>query len=170
MKVRDVLYLVMSALRKLQAVEGVTLYRGIHEKADMSQYKDGSTVMWPGFSSTSPDMSVTKTFLAHTRSERNEMDSEEKSDGSEPIKVRGGNKKEGGEEVTLKGTLFIIEEAWGYNIQPYSLYSEEEEILLEPESVFEVTSVVDSDELTIVTLKMLDTSPILTKIFGENKQ
>ena len=72
--------------------------------------------------------------------------------------------------MTLKGTLFIIEEAWGYNIQPYSLYSEEEEILLEPESVFEVTSVVDSDELTIVTLKMLDTSPILTKIFGENKQ
>ena len=73
-------------------------------------------------------------------------------------------------EVTMKGTLFIVEEAWGYNIQPYSLYPEEEEILLEPESVFEVTSVVDSDEFSMVTLKMLDTSPILTKIFGENKQ
>ena len=67
MKVRDVLYLVMSALRKLQAVESVMLYRGIHEKADMSQYKEGSTVMWPGFSSTSPDMNVTKTFLANVK-------------------------------------------------------------------------------------------------------
>ena len=64
----------------------------------------------------------------------------------------------------------IIEEAQGYNIQPYSLYSEEEEILLEPERVFEVTSVVGSDEFAMVTLKMLDTPPILTQVFGENKQ
>ena len=83
--------------------------------------------------------------------------------------MRGGSNEEE-EEVTLKGTLFIIEEAWGYNIQPYSLYSEEEEILLEPECVFEVTSVVDSGEFAMVTLKMVSTSPILTKVFGENKQ
>ena len=87
--------------------------------------------------------------------------------------MRGGrNNEENSEEegeVTLKGTLFIIENAWGYNIQPYSLYSDEEEILLAPDRVFEVTSVVDSGEFVMVTLRMLDTQPILTKVFGENK-
>ena len=70
----------------------------------------------------------------------------------------------------MKGTLFIIEDAWGYDIQPYSLYSEEEEILLEPERVFEVTSVVDSEEFVMVTLKMVDTPPILTKVFGKGSK
>ena len=67
MKVRDVLYLVMSALRKLPTVKGVTLYRGIRGKVDVSQYKEGRTVAWPGFSSTSPDMKTTKAFLTNTR-------------------------------------------------------------------------------------------------------
>ena len=42
-KVRDVLYLVMAALRKLPVVRGVTLYRGIRSKVDVRQYKEGST-------------------------------------------------------------------------------------------------------------------------------
>ena len=37
-----------------------------------------------------------------------------------------------------------------------------EEILLEPERVFEVTSVMDSDEFM-----MMDTPPILAKVFGK---
>ena len=54
--------------------------------------------------STSPDMEATKAFLAK------------------------GSK--GGEAT---GTLHIIDKGWGYDIQPYSLFSDEEEILLEPE-------------------------------------
>ena len=151
-KVRDVLYLVMCALRKLPAVKGVTLYRGIRDKVDMNQYKEGSTVTWPGFSSTTPDMNTTKAFLTNMRDERE------------------GEERDGGEdETTMKGTLFVIEEAWGYDVQPYSIFSDEEEILLEPERVFEVTSVVDSDEFVMVTLKMLNTPLILTKVFGESK-
>lgn len=71
------------------------------------------------------------------------------------------------EKENLKGTLFIIEDGWGYNIQPYSLYPEEEEILLEPERRFEVESVIESD-LTIVNLRMLDTPLILPQTFSDN--
>ena len=42
-KVRDVMYLVMTALRKLPVERGMTLYRGIRSKVDVRQYKVGST-------------------------------------------------------------------------------------------------------------------------------
>ena len=42
-KVRDVLYLVMTALRKLPVERGERLYRGIRSKVDVRQYKEGST-------------------------------------------------------------------------------------------------------------------------------
>ena len=142
----------MSALHKLPAVKGVTLYRGIRNKVDMNQYKEGNTVTWPGFSSTTPDMNTTKAFLTNMRDER---EGEEMCDD---------------EEVTMKGTLFIIEEAWGYDVQPYSIFPDEKEILLEPEREFEVTSIVDGDEFVTVTLKMLKTPLVLTKVFGKSKQ
>ena len=41
-KVRDVLYLVMTALRKLPVERGKTLYRGIRSKVDKKQYKEGA--------------------------------------------------------------------------------------------------------------------------------
>ena len=53
----------------------------------------------------------------------------------------------------------------GYNIQPYSLFSEVEEILLEPEREFRVQSVIKA-KLTVVKLEMLDTpSPLLPDVF-----
>ena len=158
MKVRDVLYLVMSALRKLPATKGMMLYRGIHGKVELSQYKEGSTVTWPRFSSTSPNMNVTKNFMEKMIKEHE----------SSNIK-RSNNDDNINKDVTLKGALFIIEDAWGYRIQPYSLYSEEEEILLEPEREFKVTSIVDSNEFLMINLKMLDTPLILTRIFGKGR-
>ena len=65
------------------------------------------------------------------------------------------------------GTLFIIEGGWGYNVQPYSQFPEEEEILLEPEREFEVTSVTDSGDLLLITLNMKNTKAILSKVFGK---
>lgn len=52
------------------------------------------------------------------------------------------------------GTLFIVEDGWGYDLQPYSLFQEESEILFEHERQFKVASVIRSD-LIIVKLTML---------------
>ena len=61
-----------------------------------------------------------------------------------------------------------LKEGWGYNIQPYSLFPDEVEILLEPERQFKVLSIIRAD-LTIINLKMLDTPLALPLVFGEGK-
>ena len=136
------LYLVMTALRKLPRVTGMTLYRGIQSKIkiDMSHYHEGNTVTWSALSSTSPDMKATKAFLA-----------------------------KGSKTGEAKGTLFIIENSWGYNIQPYSLFPDETEILLEPDRQFKVMSVIPSSGLAVINLKMLDTPLVLPDVFGVPK-
>ena len=60
------LYLLMSALRKLPKVTGKVLYRGVRGKMnlDKDHYSKGNVVVWPALSSTSPDMEATKAFLA----------------------------------------------------------------------------------------------------------
>ena len=52
-------------------------------------------------------------------------------------------------------------------MQPYSEFPDEEEILLEPEREFEVTSVTDSGDLLLITLKMKNTKVILPRVFGK---
>ena len=68
------------------------------------------------------------------------------------------------------GTLFIIEDGWGYDIQPYSLFPGEAEILLEPERQFKVLSVIPPTDLTVINLKMLDTPLALPQVFGEGRK
>ena len=137
-RIRGLLYLVTTALRKLPRVTGRTLYRGVRKDANIDQkcYNDGVIVTWNAFSSTSPDMNATKAFLA-----------------------------KGSEDGKAAGTLFIIEKGWGYDIQPYSLFPDEAEILLEPERQFKVTSVLSS-ELVVITLEMIETPLVLPQIFG----
>ena len=135
------LYLLLSALRKMPRYTGRTLYRGIQSKVDVKQYKEGNVIPWRGFSSTSPDMKLTKTLL-----------------------------KKGTEDGKATGTLFIIENGWGYNIQPYSLFPGEEEILLEPERQFKVTNVISSSDLTVINLEMLDTPLLLPEVFGHGRE
>ena len=94
-------------------------------------------VTWPPLSYTSPGMEAAKAFLAK------------------------GSKSE-----NATGTLFIIDKGWGYDIQPYSLFPDEEEILLEPERQFKVTSVLRA-ALTIINLEMLDTPLSVPEVFGE---
>ena len=138
-RISGMLYLVLTALRKLPRVTKRTLYRGVRQDANIKegQYAEGSTVTWSAFSSTSPDMNTTKAFLA-----------------------------KGSSDGKAAGTLFIIERGWGYDLQPYSLYPSETEILLEPERQFKVTSVLNG-ELVIVTLEMIDSPLVLPEIFGE---
>ena len=137
-RIRGLLYLVMSALRKLPRVTGRTLYRGVRKDANIDQkhYAEGSVITWSAFSSTSPDMNTTKAFLA-----------------------------KGSEDGKAAGTLFIIEKGWGYSMQPYSLFPNEEEILMEPERKFKVTSVINA-ELIIITLEMIDSPLVLPQVFG----
>lgn len=170
-KIKDLLYLIISALRKLPIVHGIYLYRGIRvdvseklasdsigssgtddlndpnafasrkDGSDISsfEYKEGSIITWNALSSTSPSMNVTKNFLASGLS-----------------------------TGKAAGTLFIMENCWGYDIQPYSLYPTESEILLEPERQFQVVSVIPA-ELTIVKLRMLKTFIVLPDVYGEHK-
>ena len=137
-RVSELLYLVMSALRKLPRVTGRTLYRGVRGEVslDRDHYHKGNVVTWPALSSTSPDMETTKGFLA-----------------------------KGSKSGEATGTLFIIDKGWGYDIQPYSLFPDEEEILLEPERLFRVVSVIKS-VLTIINLEMLDTPLSVPEVFG----
>ena len=133
---RDLLFNVMTALRKLPRHEGDLLYRGIRGSVDKSVYKPGAVVMWHGLLSVSTNINAVKSLLASS-----------------------------GELDVSHGTLFIIEGGWGYNVQQYSLYPEEEEILIEPERQFTVNSVIKSD-MTIVSLQMLDTPLILPRVFA----
>ena len=137
-RVSGLLYLEMRALRKLPRVTGRTLYRGVRGEVnlDKGHYHKGNVVTWNALSSTSSDMVATKTFLAK------------------------GSK--GGEAT---GTLFIIDKWWGYDIQPYSLFSDEEEILLEPERQFRMVFVFKA-ALTIINLEMLDTPLSVPGVFG----
>lgn len=153
-KVRDLLYVVMTSLRRMPVVRGMTLYRGIRSSIDMSVHKVGAVISWPAFSSTTPNMKTTKAFLTkQVRETENEVELE---DGEQLI---DGN-------TQLNGTMFVIEDAWGYDIQPYSFYQDEEEILLEPGQQFRVEGVVDGDKFTLITLKMIDTPQILPDRFG----
>ena len=56
------LYLVMTALRKLPRVTGKLLYRGVRSEVSLDEdhYYKRNIVKWPALSSTSPDMSATK--------------------------------------------------------------------------------------------------------------
>ena len=108
---------------------------------DEDHYHEGNTITWPALSSTSPDMKATKSFLA-----------------------------KGSKTGKAAGTLFIIEDGWGYNIQPYSLFPEEAEILLEPERQFNVKSIIEAEGLTFINLKMLDKPLALPQIFGEGRK
>ena len=118
---------VMQALRKLPRTTGRTLYRGLREAVDTSTYMEDEVVVWHGLSSTSPDIKAVKAFLA-----------------------------KGSKSGKASGTLFVIENGWGYDLQPYSLFPDEEEVLLEPGRNFRVQGIIESG-VTIVKLKMLDT-------------
>lgn len=148
-KISGILYILVGALRKLPRSGNITLYRGVKDEVNRSVYKKGSVVMWPAPTSMSPKMHETKKFL---------------SDGEDQ---KRGDNDENSEE--LKKTLFIVEEGWGYNIQPYSLTPEDEEILLEPERRFQVESVIESDGITIIKLTMLDTPLVLQQFFGSGE-
>ncbi|KAH3742770.1 hypothetical protein Pelo_15827 [Pelomyxa schiedti] len=61
----EVLFLLLSGLRKLPRVKYEQLYRGIHTKVntDSKHYATGNTVVWHALSSTSPNLQATELFV-----------------------------------------------------------------------------------------------------------
>ncbi|KAH3758386.1 sel1 repeat family protein [Pelomyxa schiedti] len=132
---RGYIYMLLKALRSLPPFipPGKALFRGITKKVqvDDTHYHPGNTITWHTLCSTSLEMQVTKQFLTD---------------------------KESG---VCKGTLFVIRgKVWGYDISPYSCIPSEREILLEPETNFIVTGVLDTTDLIVVDLDMQE-SPLL---------
>lgn len=151
-RVRGLLFTVLSPLRKLNTIEGETLYKGIKETVNTDVYKEGSIIVWHGFSSTTTDMKAVKEFL------------------TTPINSKGGSgnvEMKSIEDQVSSGTLFIIKDGWGYDVQPFSLLSDAREILIEPERQFKVASVIQS-EIVVIELIMLDTPLILADIYDNN--
>ena len=114
-KASDLIYLLMTALRKLPRITGMCLYRCVGSEIDIDEYRDGETITWPALSSASPDIHAVRKFLGKT------------SDGKP------------------SGTMFTINYAWGYDIHSYSLYPDDYEIILEPGMSFKVSSVIKDD-------------------------
>ena len=152
-KAKDLIYILMKALRKLPVVHGKDLYRGIivdaYERPNqqaapsgskpypkLSDYKKGAEITWDALSSTSPDMEVTRQFLAQ--------------------KTVAGK----------IGILFTIKGGWGYDVQPYSLFPKESEILVEPERQFTIEAVLPSEGLVIVNLLLQKTPILFPEVFG----
>ena len=195
--VKDLIYLVMRALRKMPIVYNKPLYRGIRSNvlnvqkaegdststtpnldSDNSEkgedegdytkiiisdnnnhsildkedslfrnlesfdddYLEGEETLWPALASTSTNVTSTKAFLAK----------------------RSATGK-------AEGTLFIIENGWGYNIQSCSMFPCEEEIVMEPERRFRVKTVIPGEGLTIIKMELLRTPLVLPAVFGETK-
>ena len=90
---KSYLCMLLRALRKLSRTEPQTLYRAIRD--DTKEYKKGDPILWEGFSSTSPSMKVTKTFIKDKRKNK------------------------------VSGTLFEIRGIWGYDIAEFSCHPRE---------------------------------------------
>ncbi len=134
-RLRGLIYRLLCALRSVPPAHHQTLFRGIRERVKLNEthYSKGKKVTWHTFSSATTEMETTQDFLTDHRTGR------------------------------CEGTLFIIRGTpWGYNIQPFSCFPDEREILLEPEINFRVTGIVNPPVgLTIIDLEMLPDQRLL---------
>ena len=131
-RISSLLYILIRSLRKLPRVSGKTLYRAIDRNVNIDEDHYHEGNM------------ITWMAFSSTSLDMNT---------SKDFLAQNLDK--------TAGTLFVIENGWGYDIQPYSLFPDEAEILLEPERQFMVKSVVPSTDLTVINLQMLDT-PLVT--------
>lgn len=137
-KVRSLMYIVLSSMRKLPLYKGRMLFRGVRESAkiDVLQYYEGNTVSWPEITSATKNIEVVKAFLTEAY-----------------------NRPPGKSKnlcTTARGTIFIIDNGWGYDIQEYSLTPEYEEVVIEPDRQFVVKSIIPGD-VTMIYLEMINT-------------
>jgi len=134
-KCRGLIYLLLTGLRGLPKARPAELYRGIRERVDVTKYKAGSVITWHGFTSTTTNLEETQRFLTNRWTGK------------------------------CEGTLFRIRgQVWGYDVQPFSFFPDEEEILLEPEIDLKVVSVSESDGLLNIDVEMVPCPLLLEKL------
>ena len=145
-KVKSLMYIVLSSLRKLPVLKGPMLFRGVRgpAKLDVSQYYEGNTVAWPEITSTTKSIEVVKAFLTETY-----------NSSSSSSRWRSATSTKSMCPVP-RGTIFVIDGGWGYDIQEYSLNPEYEEVVLEPDRQFVVKSVIPG-EVAMIYLEMVNT-------------
>ena len=130
--------------------------------------------MWAAFSSTSPDMKVTKAFLSKQERKTRRRTRRSKGRRKEIWRDvdRGNSEKDQkkGREKLCKGghSSSSSKVRGGYDIEPYSIYPGRGgggPAGERPEREFEVESVIGGDGFVVVSLRMVDTPGILTKDF-----
>ena len=136
----------LSALRKLPPFPtDTTLYRGIRGKVSKGTITVGSILAWPAFTSTTTDRASVMDFV---NPDEDELDEEQRTSA--------------GEESSY---IFEITGHFrGYNIKNFSFHPGEDEVLLEPETTFEVTAVEPDPSIpgvTHISVRVLDSEPIL---------
>ena len=132
------LYIFLKSLRKLPRYypEKKALYRCLNCQVNLATYNIGNKKTFWGFTSTSPDPNATYSFLKDTIKDK---------------------------EALKTGTVFTLSgDIWGYNIELFNCY-QEEEILLEPERKFKITDVLPPlNGITSIRCKILKTDLILS--------
>lgn len=169
--VKDLLYLVMRALRKMPIVKNKLLYRGVR-RGRPSEYEQNSGAPSDAEEDDGSYPSVFNRGLEYY--EEDFVKGEVITWSS--ITSTSANFSAVNDFLAAKsafgkpeGYLFIIEDGWGYNIKSCSMYPREEEIVLEPERRFKINSVSFDDGITIVEMKMLNTPLIFEGLFTEEE-
>ena len=149
------LYILLKSLRKLKLNSYNYLYRCISkhvliEDKDSTNkkiipYEKGKTKIFWGFTSTSPNIKTSYTFLKKEENKDNKekIENKEIRENKENKKIRENKEnKENNENKGIKsGTIFtLIGDVWGYDISLFNYYNEEE-ILLEPERKYIVEEI-----------------------------
>ena len=145
-QVRGYIIRLLAALRKLPLFPtDVKLYRGIRGKLSKGSQTVGSVLTWPAFTSTTTDRNSVENFL--------------NSGSDEDINTNDPEEKAYIFEITGKFR--------GYNIREFSFHPGEEEVLLEPETVFKVNAVTEYANIpgvTCISVEVLESEPILKEI------
>ena len=131
---RHLVWKLLAALRKLPRTYVQSLSRGVNRVVD---HHKGELVCWHRFSSTTRDMEVMQAFMR-----------DEARATSGPT-----------------GTVYLIPGArcGGYDVRAFSFFPSEEELLLEPEHVFEVSSTFNSPSVRLVQLDLRTSAPLLRR-------
>lgn len=136
-KIKDFLYLLMHVCRRIPITEERTMYRALGEEVHRdSKHYQERNIV------IWPEMTLTSSDM----------------NSAKAALISKGKK--------ASGTVFIIANGWGYDLQPYSL-SGEKTCLVEPERQFIVSSVLPTGSLILVNLEMIDSPLLLPSVYGD---
>ena len=134
LKVYPYIFHLLYALRKLPLYRGGKLYRGIDGELSSDKYEVEKTLIWPTFTSATYSKEKAYEFVM--------------SD----------------ENINKKVVFEINGPVRGYSISDYSMFPDECEVLLEPETKFKVMSIGEDPKnakITIISVDVIETPPAI---------